>query len=124
MMLGEATMPHLILETTADLPENANVPDILEALANELATYKTVASDTIKGSHVLRSVWHMGAGGPPGFAHLTIAVLSGRPLELRRRIAEGMSRVLHDHLAESLAAGEVSVTVELREMDRDTYIRS
>jgi len=117
-------MPHLNLETTADLPENAHVPDILEALAIELATYKTVASDTIKASHTLRSVWHMGSGGPPGFAHLTVAVLSGRPLELRRRIAEGMSRVLHEHLAESLSAGEVSVTVELREMDRDTYIRA
>ncbi len=117
-------MPHLILETTADLPENAHVPDILEALATELATYKTVASDSIKAYHTLRSVWHMGSGGPPGFAHLTVSILSGRPLDLRRRIAEGMSRVLHEHLTESLEAGEVSVTVEVREMDRETYIKA
>lgn len=117
-------MPHLILETTADLPENAHVPDILEALVQELATYKTVNSDSIKAYHSLRSVWAMGAGAPPGFAHLTVAILSGRPLELRQRIAEGLSRILHEHLAESLAANEVSVTVELREMDRETYVKS
>lgn len=117
-------MPHLILETTADLPENAHIPDILEALSNELATYKTVASDSIKAYHTLRSVWYMGTGAPPGFAHLTVAILSGRPLDLRRRIGEGMSRILHEQLTESLEAGEVSITVEVREMDRDTYIKS
>ncbi|AIE84996.1 5-carboxymethyl-2-hydroxymuconate Delta-isomerase [Fimbriimonas ginsengisoli] len=115
-------MPHLVLETTADLPENANVPDILEALTEELATYETVASASIKAYHTLRSVWHMGAGAPPGFAHLTVLVLTGRPLELRKRMVAGMMRVLRDHLSESLQANEVAVSVELREMDRDTYL--
>jgi 5-carboxymethyl-2-hydroxymuconate isomerase len=116
-------MPHLVLETTADLPENAHVPDILEALTLELARYDTVSSATIKAYHTLRSVWHMGEGAPPGFAHLTVALHTGRPLELRRKIAEGMFKVLREHLTESLEAEEVSVTVEIREMERETYMR-
>lgn len=116
-------MPHLVLETTADLPENAHVPDILEALVAELSRFETVSSASIKAYHTLRSVWQMGEGAPPGFAHLTLAVHAGRPKELRRRMAEGMFQVLREHLAESIAANEVSITVELREMDPETYIR-
>ena len=33
-------MPHIILETTADLPENSDVPDILQALAEKLLPRK------------------------------------------------------------------------------------
>lgn len=122
-MAYHSRMPHLHLETTADLPENANVPDILEAIVAELSTYETIQSPSIKAYHTLRSVWHMGEGAPPGFAHLTVAILTGRPMELRRRMAEGMLRVLREHLTMSLEADEVSVSVELREMERETYLK-
>lgn len=115
-------MPHIILETTADLPENAQVPDILDALVLELGSYETVNSKSIKAYHTLRSVWCMGEGAPPGFAHCTVCVLTGRPLELRKRITEGIARVLRENFTESLEANEVSITVELREMEKETYI--
>jgi len=51
-----------------------------------------------------------------------VLVLTGRPLELRKRMVAGMMRVLRDHLSESLQANEVAVSVELREMDRETYL--
>ncbi len=116
-------MPHLILETTADLPENANIPDILLALGVELATFESVSSASIKAYHTLRSVWCMGDGAPPGFAHLTVAVLSGRTLEWRQDVGQRLHQVLSSHMTESLAADEVSVTVELREMVKETYFK-
>jgi len=116
-------MPHIHLETTADLPENAHVPDILEALVRELATYETVAPETIKAYHTLRSVWSMGEGSPPGFAHCTLAVVTGRPLELRKRMAAGLLRVMREYLTESLSVDEVAVSIELREMERETYLK-
>ncbi len=116
-------MPHLILETTADLPENANVPDILEALVARLASFETVESRTIKAYHTLRSVWSMGADAPAGFAHLSVEVLTGRPLAWRKQVTDAMAEVLREHFAVSLAAREVYATVELREMERDTYAR-
>jgi len=116
-------MPHLILETTADLPENAHVPDILEALTLELAKFNTVKSASIKAYHTLRSVWFMGEGAPPGFAHVSVEVLNGRPLEWRKNVADSLLNVLREHFAESLANQEVYVTLELREMERETYVR-
>lgn len=114
-------MPHIILETTADLQENAQVPDILEALVAKLSSYESIESKSIKAYHRLRSVWQMGAGAPEGFAHCTVLLLQGRPLALRKKISAGMFEVLRSQFTDALAANEVSVTLELREMDSETY---
>ena len=116
-------MPHIHLETTSDLEENAKLPDILEALTLALANQETMSSKAIKSFHTLRSVWFMGEGAPAGFAHCEVAILEGRPLELRQKIATSLMAVMREHFAESLEAGLVGVTLELREMDKETYQR-
>ena len=116
-------MPHIRLDTTADLQENAIVPDILTDLVSELASHETIDSASIKAYHQLRSTWEMGTGAPAGFVHCEVAIMSGRPLELRKGISEGISTVLRKHFATSLLNNEVGLTVELREMDRETYIK-
>lgn len=114
-------MPHIILETTSDLPENASVPDILEALVAKLSGMETIDAKSIKAYHTLRSVWSMGAGAPPGFAHCTVAVVTGRDDSLKKKIADEMYNVLKQQFAQSLEQGEVGITLELREMNKDTY---
>lgn len=114
-------MPHIHLETTADLPENAQVPDILEALTARLAEFDSVDSAAIKSYHSLRSIWHMGEGAPSGFGHCTVSILAGRNEVVRRQIADALFRVMREQFAESLEADEVGVTVDIREMDAVTY---
>ncbi len=116
-------MPHILLETTANLQENASIPDILEALVAELSRHDTMASASIKAYHSLRVMWAMGEGAPAGFVHCTVAILSGRPLELRQAVAHGIATVLRTHFAEALDAREAGLTVEIREMDRETYLK-
>lgn len=114
-------MPHLILETTADLYENANIPDMLEALVRRLSKFETIDPKAIKAYHTLRSNWSMGEGAPPGFCHLTVGIMGGRPLELRKRIADGMYEELCSHLNLSVDHDDISITLEVREFDPDTY---
>jgi len=114
-------MPHIKLETTADLPENSDVPDILEALVAKLSEFESIDAARVKARHVLCSNWTMGAGGPAGFAHCEVSVVSGRPAELRSQIADGMVEVMRQWFAASLAADEVAVTLEVREMDAPAY---
>lgn len=116
-------MPHIHLETTADLPENAHIPDILAALVDKLSTYETIQSASIKAYHLLRSNWQMGEGAPPGFCHCTVSILTGRSLGLRQMIASGMYAELKSHFEASLENQEVSITLELREMDAETYMK-
>ena len=117
-------MPNLHLETTADLPENSDVPDILEALVTKLAEFESVKSESIKAFHSIRSVWHVGDGAKDGFAHLTVAVLTGRTLEWRERVAAELMDVLKVRFGSSVLAGEASVSLEVREMQSETYLKA
>jgi 5-carboxymethyl-2-hydroxymuconate isomerase len=63
----------------------------------------------------------MGDGAPSGFCHCTVAVMAGRPEELRKKIADAMYGELRKHFSQSLAEKEVGLTLELREMDAATY---
>jgi len=114
-------MPHIHLETTADLVENTSIPEILEALASRLSEYETVSSKSVKAYHTLRSVWAVGEGHPAGFAHVTVQVLSGRPEELRKSMADGLFATMREQFSDSLKAGEAGLTLEIREMDAATY---
>lgn len=114
-------MPHIMLETTADLVENDAIPDILEALVRRLGSFETIDPAAIKAYHRLRSVWVMGEGAPPGFAHCAVRVISGRDRELLVRIADGMMEEMRAQFATSVEARDAGLTLEVREFDRDLY---
>ena len=116
-------MPHMHLETTADLPENADIPDILEALCGAISRQSTVDPSNVRAYHSFRSVWHMGQGAPPSFVHLTVFVHTGRDMEWRSQLADALMAVLNARLSASLEAHEVSVTIDVREMERVCYRR-
>lgn len=114
-------MPHILLSTSANLVENVDVNDILAALASELSRHETIDPAAVKAYHSLHKNWAMGAGATAGFAHCEVSILAGRPAELRKRIADGIYETMRRQFSASQSAGEVSLTVEVREMDRDTY---
>jgi 5-carboxymethyl-2-hydroxymuconate isomerase len=114
-------MPHIHLQTTANLVENTSIEEILEGLVAEFCTIESVSPAAVKAYHSLSSVWVMGEGAEPGFAACTISVLEGRSEELRVKMADQMFAALQSAFAQSKAAGEVNLTLEIREMDRATY---
>lgn len=114
-------MPHIHLRTTADLRENTSIPDILEALVAALAEIESIEARSIKAYHSFHPVWAVGAGARPGFASCSISLLAGRPEELRSRIADRLYGALQAAFAESVGLDEVSLTLEVREMNRATY---
>jgi 5-carboxymethyl-2-hydroxymuconate isomerase len=117
-------MVHLHLETTADLPENADIPDILEALCQTLVTEMEVDPGQTRACHTLRSVWYVGQGAPPAFVHLTVAVLSDSAQYWRSMAARRLLHVLLEHFRASIDAHEANVTVEVRETDVASYAAS
>ncbi|MEI7575953.1 MAG: hypothetical protein WCK51_03600 [Armatimonadota bacterium] len=114
-------MPHIILETTSDVVENQDVVDILEALVARLAGFESISPASIKGYHSLRHTWVMGEGGPHGFVHCEVAILSGRPEELVQEITDGMYAALLEGFSRSKESGEAGITLELRQMEKATY---
>jgi 5-carboxymethyl-2-hydroxymuconate isomerase len=114
-------MPHICVETTSDVVENQDIVDILQRLVDKLSTFESVSPASIKAYHSLRHTWIIGENGPNGFIHCEVAILTGRDTELKKTIADGMYAELLDCFHASRDSKEAGITLELREMDKETY---
>jgi 5-carboxymethyl-2-hydroxymuconate isomerase len=114
-------MPHLVLDSVEGLPENERLGDLLETLATTLGSYQTIDPRAVKAYAQIRTLFRTGAGAPPGFVHLEVAVLAGRSVEMRRAMAHGLYNKVKEFFHESLKAGRIGITLEVREMDPETY---
>jgi 5-carboxymethyl-2-hydroxymuconate isomerase len=117
-------MPHLKLDATSNVLELDDIPQILRELVAELCRHETMMASSVKAYFREQSVWAMGEGARPGFVHLEVAVLEGRPLELKRAIAQALRGVIERGFARSIAEGRVGITIEIRDMDRSTYLKT
>lgn len=114
-------MPHIYLQTTSDVVENQDLVEILERLVAKLASFDTIGSHAIKAYHSFATTWLIGEGGPNGFVHCEVAILTGRPSDLKNAIADGMYAELLECFPGSRDSKEAGITLELREMDKETY---
>lgn len=117
-------MPHVHLETTSDLFENAHIPDILEGLIQVIASQEGVNPASIRAYHSIRPVWAVGAGAPQGFAHVELRVVTGASLEWRQALRDAIIAELRKRFDFTLTSGEGQVTLEIREMLLETYLRA
>lgn len=116
-------MPHIYLEVSGNLPECDNAESILKELCSVLASFETIDSASIKACFNKPEVSVTGEGAAPGYVHCQLAMLQGRPLELRQQIATEFANLLRSAFAHSIGSGLAKVTVELREMNPQTYVK-
>jgi 5-carboxymethyl-2-hydroxymuconate isomerase len=114
-------MPHIHLSTSADLVENVDIPEVLAELAEALCELEPVSGESVKAYHSMHPHWAVASGGPAGFCHCDVRLLSGSTEEQRARIADGVYARLQRCFARSLRAGEASVTLEVREVDHAAF---
>ncbi len=114
-------MPHLQLELSRDVAGDTDLGACLADLIEAFATIPTVDPASIKAYVRVAETWSVGRGHPPGFIHLTVCVLEGRPADL---LSE-MAAVLHGRLLVAFRgtvdAGRAGLTCEIREMAASTY---
>jgi len=112
-------MPHIELRVSPNLIGKADSQGLLGKLVARLAEFDTVSPAAIKGYHVNILNHTMGEGAPDGFIHVTASILSGRPVELRREMGQALHAIVKEE-ADKHAAG---ASVEVREMDKETYFK-
>lgn len=109
-------MPHIHLRGSEAIGEPA-LGAILEELVECLSNCETIQSEAIKAYWTHHPNFKMGKNAPNGFLHCEVAILAGRPDELRNRIADSMFGVLRNRFGNSA----LSLTLEVREMEKATY---
>jgi 5-carboxymethyl-2-hydroxymuconate isomerase len=57
------------------------------------------------------------------FVHLTVSILSGRAAEVRHAISQRCLEVLREELGPAAGQLRLDITVDVRDMDRQSYAK-
>lgn len=112
-------MPHLRLSSSPGALTNEESRSLLSELCQDFCAMETVDSATVKAYYSEVQEFVMGQGAPEGFVHLEASILTGRSEELRGRIARELVQVMRRHLD----SRGLSITVEVREMEKAGYAK-
>jgi|GEM_PF-6080976 len=119
-------MPHTLLEYSKDAGVVAcEVNDFLAEMHVALAATNIVELERIKGRSLVHDNVVVGASvaGKNNFIFLQIAMLEGRTVGEREIIATKAQEVLLRWITRWNIAAEISVTIEVREMQNATHKR-
>jgi 5-carboxymethyl-2-hydroxymuconate isomerase len=118
-------MPHLTLEITDNVAGGTrDLWATLNRLHAVVAATGLFEERDLKGRAVVHSLYAAGVDAPErGFVALTVEILAGRAPEVRARLADDLMAVLARDFAPALEGGHTGLSVQIREMDRESYRR-
>ncbi|WP_328463201.1 5-carboxymethyl-2-hydroxymuconate Delta-isomerase [Streptomyces sp. NBC_00448] len=116
-------MPHSIVEYSAELADTFDRPRFAKGLHEALVRIAGGRAAGCKTRFVRLDETYI-ADGSSGYAmvHVQTGILSGRTPQVRRELAEAVLELLRDSVP-PLPAAELQMSVDVRELDRETYAR-
>jgi len=118
-------VPHLVLEYSANLPDQPDFDALLGRLHEALSRSGVFDLEKIKSRVVPHPLFRVADGAADrAFVHLTAAVLEGREPEVLRAAGESLLAVLCEAFSRARRERRCDVTVELREMQRPLYLKA
>jgi len=112
-------MPHVILEYSSNLGDDAGLAHLLDSLHDALGDTESFESERIKSRAVRCETYHVSADRR-GFVHATVLFSPGRPEALRRQVVR---RLLDIMRSDSVMGGaDVATSVEIRQFEPGMYI--
>jgi 5-carboxymethyl-2-hydroxymuconate isomerase len=112
-------MPHIHVHVSKGIAPHLNAERLLTTLAETLAGIETIRPEAVKAYLSVYENYAVGEGHPPEFAHCAVAILEGRPSDLRAEISDKLYLEFRRLLSD--VGMEVGITLEVREMAKDTY---
>lgn len=110
-------MPHLVMEYSNSVDERVNTQRLLEDLHHIAIQSGLFDVPALKSRALRYHDWLVGEEGDSvDFIHVTFELLAGRTAEQKRELSRALMTELQNQ------AGHVrSLTVNMREMDRDCF---
>ncbi len=116
-------MPHLTLEYSDNL-DGFDARAAVAAINQASVASGLFGESDIKTRALRLDCWQVGIESTPrAFAHVRIALLSGRTDEERKALAEAVLAALQPRVP-ALAGGEVQLSVETVDLDRPSYAKA
>ena len=117
-------MPHMIIECSANMAKLIELDELLRQLHEAALATGVVPLGGLRTRLHLAEHYRVAEGSPANaFIHVEIALGQGRDLPARRRAAETVFRALCGALDDRLPGHPLALSLELRELERDTSFR-
>lgn len=117
-------MPHLVLEYTDNVAQEVAYDEMFAALHQILVQTTGASLAACKSRAVQLQRYYLAEGQPDGaFVHLTIGLLAGRSDEQKMEATRQCAQVLAAHYRPSLDALGLQISVELRDIHRESYYK-
>lgn len=118
-------MPHLVLEYSANVPDEPDFDGVLRRLHEALSASGPFELGKVKSRVVRHEAFRVADGAPDrAFVHLTAAVLDGREAEVLKVVAGPLLAVLCEAFPRARRERRCDVTLEIREMPRALYFKA
>jgi 5-carboxymethyl-2-hydroxymuconate isomerase len=113
-------MPHIIAEYSKNVGQSVNLTELVQNLQDALVAQGGDRS-RIKSRAVLCDAVVVGDKGPDGaMVHITLLLLEGREIATKQQYGEAIYEAAKSVVLKNLP--ECSVTLEVRDMAKETYI--
>ena len=117
-------MPHFILEYSDNLLEEIDHRQLFGDLHQLLVENGPFKLSDIKSRAVAHKDFYISDGNDANaFIHLTLSIFKGRALDIQERIGNKLLAFLENKFARSYTERKCSITVEIKEINTDTYFK-
>lgn len=117
-------MPHLIVEYSANIEEDLQLPELLTRLRDCAVATGVFPLGGIRLRGARRDHYLIADGDPTNaFVHLTARIGQGRTLEVRESVVQALFEVLCSHLDELYAERGLGISIEIQEIDAATSLK-
>jgi len=117
-------MPHFILEYSDNLLEKIDHRQLFRNLHRLLVENGPFKLSDIKSRAVAHDDFYVSDGKESNaFVHLTLSIFKGRDLSIRQTVGKLLLEFLKKEFDRSYQQLHCSITVEIREIDTDTYFK-
>lgn len=97
---------------------------MLKDFVERFSQFESIDPGSVKARFYESEHFALGEGAGDAYIHLSIWVLEGRSPELLEQISRGMNQLLHTMLSSREKAQHISVTLEVRQMEKANYFKS
>lgn len=116
-------MPHLIIEYTDNIKEEANIPQLLKKVNEALLTHSDIIPIGGLRTRAVELKDYLVADGTEddAFVHVTLKLGGGRTEEDKKKVCDDLFATIKDHFANIYEKRYLALSMELFEFTYPTY---
>ena len=114
-------MPHLIVEYSANLEPELDVPALVRTVHETALATGVFPVGGVRTRAARRDHYRIADGHPDNrFVHLDIKIATGRPLDVRKKAGDAIFKAVTDTLTSLFAKYPLGISMEIMEINPET----